>query len=330
MKIKKFYFLTIIIACFAFLSCENEYTTSNKISDSLKIKNNQATMPVWVNGKKDSKYIILAVHGGPGSDVLDFRNYKKGKGFKLIENQFLVAYWQQRASGQSTGSHDESLFTIKQYVDDLDKVIDQLKTKYPDKKIVLFGHSWGGMLTSSYLKESINRNKLVAWINAAGVTNGNTLNQTTIDDIKNEVNKRISLGNDVAYWQKRKQELIDYPEEANQIAYTILEKIPEVIIKVNNSDFKIKDIGYISNIKLMKEIIKTNNVNHLNSVKFPTLFLWGKYDFAVSSKQRDEAMNNIGSTIKKSIVFDASGHYLMFHEPEKFAQSINDFIFSLR
>lgn len=130
-------------------------------------------------------------------------------------------------------------------------------------------------------------------------------------------------------WQERKQELIDFPDGANQIAYTVLDKIPEVTIKVNNSDLKITDIGYISNIKLLEEIIVTNNAPSLSSVNFPSLFLWGKYDFAVSSKQRDEVLKNIGSSVKKSVVFDASGHYMMFHEPEKFAQSINEFIASL-
>lgn len=328
-KLKKIILLQIIITCYIFVSCKKEEVSINITSDMFKITNNQATMPVWVNGKTDSKYLLVAVHGGPGSDVLDFRNYKNGIGFRLLENQYLVAYWQQRASGQSTGSENEVLFNIAQYVDDLDKVINEINLKYPDKKIVLFGHSWGGMLTSAFLKDPLKRSKVVAWIDAAGATNGFTLNQSSIDDINNEANKRISQGQDVDYWQERKQELIDYPDAANQIAYSVLDKIPEVTIKVNNSDFKIEDIGYMSNIALMQEIIVTNNVPSLGDVKFPTLFLWGKYDFAVSSKQRDEVINTIGSSVKKSVVFDASGHYMMFHEPEKFAQSVIEFINSL-
>lgn len=316
----------ILFACFAVMSCKKENVNNNVTSDTFKISNKEATMPVWVHGKSDANYILLAVHGGPGSDILDFRTYKGGTGFKEIENNYLVAYWQQRASGESTGSEDEALFNIPQYAEDCDKVIDELKKRYPNKKIILFGHSWGGMLTSYYLRDAARRAKVVAWIDAAGATHGQTLNQSSIDDINVEANKRIALGQNTAYWQERKQELVDFPDAANQIAYTVLEKIPEVLVKVDNSDFKIKDIGYISNVALFPEIIVTDNTPFLKDIKFPSLFLWGKYDFAVSSKQRDEAITNIGSTIKKNIVFDASGHYMMFHEPDKFAQSIIEFM----
>ena len=70
-----------------------------------------------------------------------------------------MAYWQQRASGQSKGTNKNDLYTIEQYVEDADKIIDELKIKYPNREIVLFGHSWGGTLTSSYLKDSNRRKK---------------------------------------------------------------------------------------------------------------------------------------------------------------------------
>ena len=106
------------------------------------VENNHETMPVWVHGKSDAGCILIAVHGGPGSDVLDFRTYQSGTGFKKIEEDYLVAYWQQRSAGQSYGSDDTTHFTIAQYVQDLDKVVDEIKARYPNKKIALLGHSW--------------------------------------------------------------------------------------------------------------------------------------------------------------------------------------------
>ena len=279
-----------------------------------------------MHGKSDAKYILLAVHGGPGSDVLDFRNYKNGTGFKAIEDKFLVAYWQQRASGQSTGSNNEKYFTIAQYAEDCDKVIDVLKTRYPGKKIVLLGHSWGGMLTSYYLRDAARRAKVVAWIDAAGATHGQTLMQASTDNINAEADRRIAAGQEVKFWKETKSNLLTYPDAVNQIAYGVTEKIPEVVVKVNNSDFTINDRGYISNATLFSEIIKTDNTPYLKQVKMPSLFLWGKYDYAVPSQQRDEVIANIGSSSKKSVIFNASGHYMMFHEPQVFSKSIIDFI----
>ncbi|WP_316634314.1 hypothetical protein [uncultured Flavobacterium sp.] len=99
------YFFLLLGLTLAFTSCDkndsetNVPTTQFTPTATLVVNNAEESMPVWVNGNKDSKCIILAVHGGPGSDVLDFKTYQEGIAFKKIEEKCLVAYWQQRASG---------------------------------------------------------------------------------------------------------------------------------------------------------------------------------------------------------------------------------------
>lgn len=306
--------------------------SSTKFSPTatLVVKNAEERMPVWVNGNKDSKFIILAVHGGPGSDVLDFVNYQNGTAFKKIQEKYLVAYWQQRASGQSVGPDNKKYFTIAQYVDDADKVVDQLQKNYPDKKIVLFGHSWGGMLTSSYLKEASRRDKITAWIDAAGLHNGTTMNETSLADINTEADARITNGTDTDYWKGIKKSLSQNPStiNINQTAYAVTNEIPEVLIKVN-FDFKLSGRQANANINLFQEIGKTNNNQYLSNITMPCLVLWGKYDFVVSKTYQNELLQNIGSKNVTSIDFNASGHYMMFHEPDLFAKSVIDFVGTL-
>lgn len=321
-------FLSVIFSIFFFVSCKKDNNTVEQLK-MFSVINKSETMPVWLYGNYNSNYIILAVHGGPGSDVLDFRNYKNGLGFKQIEQSHLVAYWQQRASGQSTGSNDTSYYNITQYVEDCDKVIDELRSRFPNKKIVLFGHSWGGLLTSTYLKDANRRAKVVAWIDAAGVHNGTILLQTTKDDINAEADKRILANEKVTYWTSLKNDLANNPNIANFIAYDMLDSIPEVLQKVSILDFKLTDRAESSNQVLFNEILLTNNISFLQNVTIPTLFLWGKYDFAVSNKLRIEAMSNIGSSKKIFKEFTASGHYIMFHEPDIFAKNVVDFVDSL-
>ena len=305
-------------------------TTKFSPAATLVVKNAEENMPVWINGNKDSKFIILAVHGGPGSDVLDFINYQGGTAFKKIQEKYLVAYWQQRASGQSIGSDNKKYFTIAQYVDDTDKVIDQLKKTYPDKKIVLFGHSWGGMLTSSYLKDASRRAKITAWIDAAGLQNGTTMFETTTKDINTEADARIKANDKVEEWEAIKKLLKENPEKSNSIAYAVTQIIPEVLIKVNNAtDFKFTARALTSNSALFEEILKTNNNSILKDITIPCLILWGKYDFAVSKTYQQETIQNLGSKNITSINFNASGHYMMFHEPDLFAKSVIDFVGTL-
>lgn len=328
--IKKLSFI-FLVSTLSFSCTKAIYQTDNvEPEPTFFIENKTEKMPVWVYGKEDSKYIILPVHGGPGSEALDFRNYKGGIGFRTIEDDYLVAYWQQRASGQSSGVGDESLFTIDQYVDDADKVIDELKALYPDTEIILFGHSWGGMLTSSYLGDTQRSAKVKAWVNAAGVHNGTTIEETTLDDINNEADKRIEADVNVDYWNDVKQELKDNADKANALAYEVVNKIPEVPIKVDNSEFNFELKSLLSNKVLFPQILKTNNTSILASgFELPTLILWGDYDFAVSKTIRDEALQNLSSAKVTNVNFHASGHYMMFHEPELFANSMKDFIAKL-
>ena len=316
-------FLILFVLTLTF-SCKTTITPTATFVE----ENKEEAMPVWIHGNEDSKYIILAVHGGPGSNVLDFRDYMGGKGFRKLEEDYLVVYWQQRASGQSKGSNNNNFFTIAQYVEDADKVIDDLKKRYPNKEIVLFGHSWGGMLTSAYLKDSERRKKVVAWIDAAGVHNGTNLLQSTIADINNEADKRIEANENVDYWKDVKEKLSKKPKVANKLSYEVLNEIPEVKTKVDMSQFGFTVRAILSNKALFAEILKTDNTPALANFNLPILLLWGEYDFSVSKTLRAEVIANI-PVKATSISFPAAGHYIMFHQPDLFATSIKDFIESL-
>jgi pimeloyl-ACP methyl ester carboxylesterase len=313
--------LTILASC----SKEDQLPTIDP-SPTFTLTNDEETMPVWVDGKADSKTILFVVHGGPGSDALDFRNYQNGKGFLKIEEQFLVVYWQQRASGQSSGADKLSLFTIDQYAKDLDKVIDEIKVRYPNKKIALFGHSWGGMLTSTYLKDATKRAKVDAWIDAAGATDGTTLFESTRSDLQTEADYRISVDDNASYWQDIKRQLQLAVTNVNALAYQSVDKISEVTTKVNNADFKFSSRAIKSNQALFPSILATDNSLSLANFEKPVLMLWGKYDFAVSKKIRDKALIHLTKAQVTNVLFDKSGHYMMFHEPDLFSSTVNNFL----
>jgi pimeloyl-ACP methyl ester carboxylesterase len=322
--------LILIPILFLFGACDKENATPTITPEAtFFVTNNQETMPVWVHGKSDATCILLAVHGGPGSDVLEFRTYQNGSGFKDVEAQYLVAYWQQRASGQSYGTDNTSLFTIDQYIQDLDKVVDEIKTRYPNKKIALFGHSWGGMLTSSYLKDATRRAKINGWIDAAGATDATNLLNYSKVDLNAEADDRIALNENSAYWQDVKTQLLSPNTNVNALAYSVLEKVPQVTIKVNNADFKFTTRAYTSNNALFPQIVATDNSASLINFNKPVLMLWGKYDYAVSKQIRNKALLNLTNAQVTNIEMPASGHYMMFHEPSLFASTVINFLNSL-
>lgn len=337
-----FYCAMFYVLFVSLTSCKKDDDTPKKVVDkSVKVSefspqatfvvnNAEESMPVWVNGNSNSKSIILVMHGGPGSDVLDFRTYKDGLAFKKIEESYQIAYWQQRAAGQSKGPDNLKYYTINQYVDDADKVVEQLRKNYPGKKIVLFGHSWGGMLSSTYLKDATRRSKISGWIDVAGAHNGKTLAENSFNDVIREINARIVLGTDIDEWKQIKKYAEENKGEINKIAYSIVDEIPEVLIKVDNDDFKKGSRFSSSNTNLFKEIIVTDNNPFLKDITMPCLLLWGKYDFAVSRVYQGEFLANIGSKAVTSVDFNSSGHYMMFQEPVLFTKAVVDFMGKLQ
>jgi len=84
---------------------------------------------------------IIVLHGGPGLD----HSYLLPQMGKLSDNYKLIFY-DQRASGRSTGNIDTASITIHQFVDDLEGLRKALMLE----KMDLFGHSWGGFLAMEY------------------------------------------------------------------------------------------------------------------------------------------------------------------------------------
>lgn len=91
--------------------------------------------------------LVVNLHGGPGGySGIDIKLMGPG-----LENQFLVAYLDQRGCGKSLSCSDTTMLTVEQYVEDLDIVIDTLMRQYQKEAVSLAGTSWGGMYGFLYM-----------------------------------------------------------------------------------------------------------------------------------------------------------------------------------
>ena len=105
-------------------------------------------MPILMRGNFESEVILLFIHGGAGgtsaSHIEDFSG--------MVEQEYLVAYWDQRHAGSSQGNFDKDDLTIDLMAEDMQMVINLLKHKYgADKQVFAVGHSWGVILGTYYL-----------------------------------------------------------------------------------------------------------------------------------------------------------------------------------
>ena len=124
-----------------------------------------AVMPVLARGAMDSGTVIIFCHGGPG-DSAQFTH--KFSFFRNLEADYGLVYWDQRCSGVSQGNPDPDSFTLQDFTDDLDLVIESVEARYAPASIFLYGVSWGGTLVPAYLRDAGRQAKVKGMIIESG------------------------------------------------------------------------------------------------------------------------------------------------------------------
>jgi proline iminopeptidase len=93
--------------------------------------------------------MVVVVHGGPGGDYRYLLNCKD-----LVQQGYYVVFYDQRGSGLSQRLNDyaytdRGLEAITDLYKELKGVIEYYRTD-SSQKVILLGHSWGGILASGF------------------------------------------------------------------------------------------------------------------------------------------------------------------------------------
>ena len=91
---------------------------------------------------------IVVVHGGPGMS----HDYLAPQLIELLADDYRLIFYDQRASGRSSGIEDTTRLTMAQSVEDL----EQLRLALGLEQMNLLGHSFGGLLAMYYATEHPN------------------------------------------------------------------------------------------------------------------------------------------------------------------------------
>ena len=91
---------------------------------------------------------IIVLHGGPGHDYRCMLSLIQDYGQGSLADGFFFVFWDQRGAGLSRRHSDEKLFTLDNYLKDLESVVDAYAST---RQVILIGHSWGGGYASMYM-----------------------------------------------------------------------------------------------------------------------------------------------------------------------------------
>ena len=116
----------------------------NEISEVATLTLGGYQQKVLIEGKSRSLPVLVFLHGGPGSPV-PFGVGSRGL-YPEFTDRFVMVYWDQLGSGINNRVIDDS-FCIQNFVDMTVDLVREMKKRFPENRLILFGTSWGSVLT---------------------------------------------------------------------------------------------------------------------------------------------------------------------------------------
>lgn len=255
---------------------------------------------------------ILILHGGPGLDHIYMLPMSD-----LAEN-YKVIFYDQRATGNSTGNVDADSITVDNFVEDL----EELRKKLNLEKINVIGHSWGAGLGMFYgIKYPDNLKTLILLAPSASFE--------IFDKYFENIKKNTSPQNHLALKQ------IEQSESFKNKEIEAIQKYFRISIKSYFYDQSLAsqlDLTFgkntAKNQRAVGELLMKNLGNYdihekLSAIKCPTLIVHGDSDpFPY------EGPYKVHKYIPQSkfVILKNSGHFMFIESPDELFLIIRDFL----
>jgi proline iminopeptidase len=132
---------------------------------------------VTIRGEDRRNPVLLLLHGGPGDVqspyVATYAPYEK---------DFVLVQWDQRGAGRTFGRNGAAGVTRERLIADAIELAQQLRRRFPDAPLTLFGHSWGTIIATGMAQQ---RPELfAAYVGTGQVTAWDDLVQFQFDFLK--------------------------------------------------------------------------------------------------------------------------------------------------
>jgi len=338
--------IIVVLMFFVLVSCQKEKITfGTNVAETFYLDNNGASMRLLVEGNTASKTFLVFVHGGPGTGSFFYNtDYIK----QNIENKVAAVYWDQRNAGASQGNSNGDHLNLPQMTEDLKKVIQLIKHRYgEDSGIFILGHSFGGLLTASFMTKDDNQSLVKGWIFADGSHNYPLNDTLTRQMLLSIGNKQIAQNKNRDSWTT----IVNYCnvhtgnftfEESLQLgtyaadAETYFSKVKKInlinLIKDDPLKYNMPITSVLSNLSYStssgfnRDLAKTEFSSVLARVTTPTLILSGKYDFICPTGLAEDVFKRISTTDKKLAISPISGHDIVWQDESFFCREVNAFI----
>ena len=304
------------------------------------LENEEAIMPVLIEGNTASQTFVIMVHGGPGGSSI---NSYLASGFtKDLLDDFAFVYYDQRCSGTSQGKCDPHQLSIAKHVEDLQQLITLLEYHYGnDISIFLHGHSWGSSLSMAYAIAHP-ESKLKGAILLAGPHHFRLNNQKAKDYVMEFGQQMVDKGIKANRWQSLIDEVKDQDPHTLDGLITINEaanRTQSLLVKMDsiggfNLDLHIRSsiTGIIPGLfakvgkEFQNELLDMDFSSQLSEIRIPIAMYAGRLDFVVPPSVISDAFQRLETPNREFHVFEKSGHSPIGSENEAYLERLAAFV----
>jgi proline iminopeptidase len=257
---------------------------------------------------------LLILHGGPGLS----HDYMESQLIELLAEDYMLIFFDQRASGRSFGMEDTARITMAQFVED----IESIRKHFNINKVNILGHSFGGLITMYYALKYPNSTDKIILVDSS---------PASWEPFFPMINAAVSERSTEA----DKQELAKIRSFRPNIEPSAMERYFKIYFRpfFRNSQLS-EDLSlgvteqWVSNYfvtypLIMKSLGEHNILNILSSINTPTLVIHGE-DSVIPVESAREIANHIPNcmlTIIKGV-----GHFPHIEAPEEFANAVKEFV----
>jgi proline iminopeptidase len=285
---------------------------------------------VWFRGRNASAPPLVLLHGGPGaSEAALFRRYDSA-----LEDHFLVVYWEQRGAGRSFHENiPRSSMTIARMLADLDALVDTVRARYGEQRVVLLGHSWGTILGTLYTRD--HPEKVAAYIGVAQIADfaaGERLSlqwalqqaqarrdQRALSELRamepapRSVDQELALGRRV--------------ERYGGTFHRALSTGKLIWAALRTDEASLRDLivfgkGNRFSLAALRPEYAHIDLTRIRRFEVPVVFMLGRHDWHVPSVLAARYFESIHAPSKRLIWFEKSAHNPPFEEPEAFVRTV--------
>ncbi len=276
---------------------------------------------IAIEGKSKELPIVICLHGGPGSPV-PFSVGCRGL-FPDFTDRFIMVYWDQLGCGINNRKIDNG-FTIEHFVKMTVDLIKEIKARFPENKIYLFGMSWGSILA---LHSALQVPELINGV----VTCGQVITAPMLSDSAfDAVEKSAAPEKD----KKFVKDLRSRKSNPSLKEMTVLSKIIRKytdgynnkaskpapvgdIIKglLTSPDYRFKDFvaivknGYAKNESLLREMASTDFSERFKEITLPYLIFQGETDIVTDTESVVNLVDGLNNRNLSCVVLPGVGHF---------------------